>query len=108
MEFIFAYGAGLLTLINPCVLPILPIVLAGSLQAGRAGPFMMAAGLSVSFVAFGMFVTTFGYAIGLDEQRIGMFAFTMDPAREFGGFADIRFTEFAASVATKSMHFIVL
>jgi cytochrome c biogenesis protein CcdA len=71
MEFIFAYGAGLLTLINPCVLPILPIVLAGSLQAGRTGPLMMAAGLSVSFVAFGMFVTMFGYAIGLDEQRIG-------------------------------------
>jgi cytochrome c biogenesis protein CcdA len=71
MEFIFAYGAGLLTLINPCVLPILPIVLASSLQAGRAGPLMMAAGLSLSFVAFGMFVTTFGYAIGLDEQRIG-------------------------------------
>jgi cytochrome c biogenesis protein CcdA len=71
MEFIFAYGAGLLTLINPCVLPILPIVLAGALQAGRGGPLYMAAGLSISFVAFGMFVTTFGYAIGLDERRLG-------------------------------------
>lgn len=71
MEFIFAYAAGLLTLINPCVLPILPIVLAGALQAGRGGPFYMAAGMSLSFVAFGMFVTTVGYSIGLDEQRLG-------------------------------------
>lgn len=71
MEFIFAYAAGLLTLINPCVLPILPIVLAGALQAGRGGPFYMAAGMSLSFVAFGMFVTTLGYSIGLDEQRLG-------------------------------------
>lgn len=71
MEFIFAYLAGLLTLINPCVLPILPIVLASALQAGRGGPFYMAAGMSLSFVAFGMFVTTVGYSVGLDEERLG-------------------------------------
>lgn len=35
MEFVFAYAAGLLTLINPCVLPVLPIVLATALQASR-------------------------------------------------------------------------
>ena len=29
MELIYGYLAGLLTLINPCVLPVLPIVLAG-------------------------------------------------------------------------------
>ena len=38
MEYILGYAAGLLTLINPCVLPILPIVLATALQAGRLGP----------------------------------------------------------------------
>lgn len=70
MEFIFAYAAGLLTLINPCVLPILPIVLASALQAGKGGPLYMAAGMSLSFVGFGMFVTTVGYSIGLDEQRL--------------------------------------
>lgn len=70
MELIFAYGAGLLTLINPCVLPILPIVIAGSLQQSRRGPIYMAAGMSVTFVAFGLFVNTVGYAIGLDDQRL--------------------------------------
>lgn len=70
MELVFAYIAGLLTLINPCVLPVLPIVLATSLQASRHGPLVLAAGMSLSFVILGMAVTTFGYALGLNEQDI--------------------------------------
>lgn len=68
MELIFAYGAGLLTLINPCVLPVLPIVLGSALQADRRGPLALAAGMSLSFVLFGMIVATFGRAIGLTED----------------------------------------
>jgi len=67
MDLIFAYLAGLLTLINPCVLPVLPIVLVTALNANRYGPVALAAGMSLSFVAFGMLVSTVGYAIGLDE-----------------------------------------
>ncbi|TMV51775.1 cytochrome c biogenesis protein CcdA, partial [Thioclava sp. BHET1] len=47
MELILGYAAGLLTLINPCVLPVLPIVLASALQASRFGPLALAAGLSL-------------------------------------------------------------
>ena len=68
MEFVFAYLAGLLTLINPCVLPVLPIVLAASLNASKAGPLALAAGMSVSFVVFGVFVTAFGATIGLTQD----------------------------------------
>ena len=70
MELVFAYIAGLLTLINPCVLPVLPIVLATALQASRHGPLVLAAGMSLSFVTLGMVVTSFGYALGLNEQDI--------------------------------------
>ena len=70
MEFLFAYGAGLLTLINPCVVPVLPIVLAGALQASRLGPLALAAGMSLSFVLLGIAVTTVGYAIGLTPDTI--------------------------------------
>lgn len=70
MELILAYGAGLLTLINPCVLPVLPIVLATALQAHRAGPAVLALGMSVSFVTFGMLVSTVGYAIGVTEGTV--------------------------------------
>lgn len=70
MELVLGYLAGLLTLINPCVLPILPIVLATSLQAGRRGPLALAGGMSVAFVALGMLVTVFGRALGVTEQMI--------------------------------------
>lgn len=70
MEFIFAYLAGLLTLINPCVLPVLPIVLVGALNANKAGPLALAAGMSVSFVVFGVLVTAFGSSIGLTQDRL--------------------------------------
>ncbi|WP_204112651.1 cytochrome c biogenesis CcdA family protein [Shimia biformata] len=70
MELLFAYGAGLLTLINPCVLPVLPIVLATSLQAGRHGPLAIAAGMSLSFVLLGVSITAFGHLIGLSTDMI--------------------------------------
>ena len=70
MELLFAYGAGLLTLINPCVVPVLPIVLATALQASRLGPVAMAAGLSLSFVVLGVGITAFGAALGLDTYVI--------------------------------------
>ncbi|MDO6729981.1 cytochrome c biogenesis CcdA family protein [Marinovum sp. 2_MG-2023] len=70
MEMLFAYGAGLLTLINPCVLPVLPIVLATALQSGRSGPLWLAAGMSLSFVVLGVSVTAFGHLIGLHSDHI--------------------------------------
>lgn len=70
MEMVFAYLAGLLTLINPCVLPVLPIVLASSLQTGRHGPLVLAAGMSLSFVVLGMLVTTVGFALGLYPETL--------------------------------------
>jgi cytochrome c-type biogenesis protein len=76
MDLILAYLAGLLTLINPCVLPVLPIVLASTLQAHRLGPVAMAGGMAVSFVVLGMIIAAAGQSLGLTEEtvaRIGAF-----------------------------------
>lgn len=70
MELVFAYLAGLLTLINPCVLPVLPIVLGSALQADTRGPYALAAGMSLSFVTFGMLVATVGYSLGLTQELL--------------------------------------
>lgn len=70
MDLILAYLAGLLTLINPCVLPVLPIVLASAVQADRKGPLAMALGLSLSFVAVGLGVAIFGQALGINDITI--------------------------------------
>ena len=77
MEFVFAYFAGLLTLINPCVLPVLPIVLVSALNAHRAGPLALAAGMSVSFVVFGVLVTAFGASVGLTQDRLAQIGAVM-------------------------------
>lgn len=70
MEFLFAYAAGLLTLINPCVLPVLPIILAGALQADRLGPVALAAGMGMSFVLLGVGVAAAGQAVGLSPETV--------------------------------------
>lgn len=70
MELIFAYLAGLLTLINPCVLPVLPIVLAASLHADRRAPVALAAGMSLSFVALGTGVAALGPTLGITPERV--------------------------------------
>lgn len=70
MDLILGYLAGLLTLINPCVLPVLPIVLTSALQAHRLGPVAMAAGMSASFVALGVGVTALGPAFGIDADTV--------------------------------------
>jgi cytochrome c-type biogenesis protein len=70
MDLIFGYLAGLLTLINPCVLPVLPIVLASALQAHRLGPVALAAGMAGSFVALGLTVAVAGQALGLSDTTL--------------------------------------
>lgn len=66
--------AGALTTINPCVLPMLPIVLASALGAGRWGPVALAGGLAVSFAVFGTLTASVGYALGFDPQAIRLAA----------------------------------
>lgn len=71
MDLILAYGAGLLTLINPCILPILPIVLASAMEGSRWGPVALAGGLCASFVTLGLGIATLGRSIGLTEELVG-------------------------------------
>ena len=63
-----AFAAGVLSVLSPCVLPILPIVLGATLTDRKAGLVALAAGLSISFVTVGMFVATIGYSLGLDAN----------------------------------------
>jgi cytochrome c biogenesis protein CcdA len=61
-----AFLAGLLSILSPCVLPLLPIVLGAAASEHRMGPIALAGGVALSFVAIGLFVATVGFAIGLD------------------------------------------
>jgi len=63
-----AFVAGVLTILSPCVLPILPIVLGAAASERKYGPVALAAGLALSFVVVGLIVSTIGYSIGLNAE----------------------------------------
>nr|WP_247711830.1 cytochrome c biogenesis protein CcdA [Qipengyuania qiaonensis] len=60
--------AGILTFLNPCVLPILPLVFGASAGEHRYGPAALAGGLALSFTLVGLFVATIGFSLGLDPN----------------------------------------
>ena len=65
--------AGIFSILSPCVLPVLPLVLGPAASAHRFGMLALAAGLVLSFVTVGLFVATIGFSIGLDGNvfRVG-------------------------------------
>lgn len=72
MELVLGFGAGLLTLINPCVLPILPLVIGSALQGNRYGPLALASGMAVTFTVLGVGVSAVGPAFGVDDTVMAM------------------------------------
>ena len=68
-----AFLAGLLSVLSPCVLPLLPLVLGAAAAEHRWAPALLATGVALSFVVMGLFVATVGFSIGLDGDafRIG-------------------------------------
>lgn len=67
-SLVLAFIAGVLSILSPCVLPIVPVVLGTAASDHRWGPVALGAGLAVSFVTIGLFVATIGHSIGLGEQ----------------------------------------
>ena len=60
------FAAGVITAVSPCVLPVLPIVLAGgATSSGRRRPFAIVAGLVASFTLFTLTAATILSALGL-------------------------------------------
>ncbi|MHB9117181.1 MAG: cytochrome c biogenesis CcdA family protein [Burkholderiales bacterium] len=71
MEFGFgsyglALGAGALSTLSPCVLPLVPILIGTAFNAHRLGPFALAAGVALSFTLVGVFVASLGASLGID------------------------------------------
>ena len=64
----FGFVAGVLSVLSPCVLPLLPLVLGPAAAAHRLGLPALAAGLVASFVGVGLFVATIGFSVGLDGE----------------------------------------
>jgi len=65
-----AFAAGLLSILSPCVLPLVPIVLGTAIVAHPLGAVALAAGLSLSFTVLGLLLALVGFGLGIDA---GMF-----------------------------------
>ncbi|MBY0581431.1 MAG: cytochrome c biogenesis CcdA family protein [Sphingomonas sp.] len=70
---VLAYAAGALTILSPCVLPLVPIVLGSAGQSHRYGPLALAAGLVLSFTGVGFALATVGAASGFDGDWVRYF-----------------------------------
>ncbi len=54
----FAFLAGIVTILSPCILPILPIVLSGSIGGGKKKPLGIITGFILSFTFFTLTLAT--------------------------------------------------
>jgi cytochrome c-type biogenesis protein len=75
--FAIAFVAGVLATLSPCVLPLLPVVLAAAASQHRFGPLALAAGLAISFIAIGLFLATLGFSLGIDSGTLRLVAAAM-------------------------------
>src|SRR4051812_35154936 len=66
IALVLAFVAGLLSILSPCVLPLVPIVLGAAASAHPRGALMLAAGLALSFTGIGLLIALAGTGLGLD------------------------------------------
>ena len=67
---LLGFAAGALSALSPCVLPLLPLVLAGAFERHRLGPLVLAAGLAASATVVGFAVALLGFTLDRDLVRV--------------------------------------
>ena len=70
LAIVYAFVAGLITAISPCVLPVLPIVLGGGVGENRRRPYAIIAGLAATFLVSVLFAAWVLDAIGLPKDLL--------------------------------------
>lgn len=60
--------AGVLSTLSPCVLPLVPVLVAAAVTAHRWGALALGLGLTLSFTVVGIFLATLGASLGLDPD----------------------------------------
>ncbi len=72
-----AYLAGVLSILSPCVWPLVPIVMSSAATTGRSGPLWLALGLSLSFAVAGTVLTYVLLNLGLGLEILRYLAATL-------------------------------
>ncbi|MGI8419448.1 MAG: cytochrome c biogenesis protein DipZ [Candidatus Levyibacteriota bacterium] len=66
----FAFLAGIVTILSPCILPILPIVLSGAVGGSKRRPIGIILGFLLSFTFFTLFLTTLVKLTGVPSNTL--------------------------------------
>ncbi len=74
---LFAFTAGIVTILSPCILPILPLVLSGTLTGGKRKPLGIVTGFILSFTIFTLFLSTIVRATGISPDALRTVAIVM-------------------------------
>lgn len=96
-SFALSFLAGALTTANPCVLPVLPLVLGAAISKNKLGPVILALGLALSFAVVGATVASVGSLAGISVGALrtggailliiaGIVALTPSLAEKVSGF----------------------
>jgi cytochrome c-type biogenesis protein len=64
VNLLWVFVAGLTSVFSPCILPILPILVAGTEREHRARPLLIVLGLTTTFVIMGIVMSLFGSFLG--------------------------------------------
>jgi cytochrome c-type biogenesis protein len=60
--------AGALSTLSPCVLPLIPVLVASAANAHRLGPVALGAGLALSYTLVGLVLAPLAASLGLDPD----------------------------------------
>jgi cytochrome c biogenesis protein CcdA/thiol-disulfide isomerase/thioredoxin len=70
----FAFISGVITILSPCILPVLPIVLSGGISGGKTRPLGVLAGFVASFTIFTLTLSAIVQAIGIPADALRVVA----------------------------------
>jgi len=70
IEYLLAAAAGVATVLSPCILPILPIVLATTAGQSRSQPLLIVIGFTATFAAGGIALGTLAGSSGQAQDAI--------------------------------------
>jgi cytochrome c-type biogenesis protein len=60
--------AGMLSILSPCVWPLVPVIMSSAATSGRSGPWYLALGLSTAFAVAGTLLVLLLVTLGLDPE----------------------------------------
>lgn len=64
VNIFLVFTAGLASVLSPCVLPVMPIVITGNSDEHKLRPILLVSGLSLTFILMGVLSSIFGSVIG--------------------------------------------